>query len=153
GVQRDFVKVLDFGLVVDQRRATPAEQRLTLPEHVMGTPAFMAPETALGQELDGRSDLYGLGCVAYWLVTGRQVFEGASVLEVVSKHVHAEPDPPSRHGPGKVPRDLDALILHCLQKAPDSRPAGAREVGRLLRSVPLAEPWTEEHAAAWWSEH
>jgi serine/threonine-protein kinase len=119
----------------------------------MGTPAFMAPEVAHGQEIDGRSDLYGLGCVAYWLATGREVFEGATALEVISKHLNAEPDPPSRHSPGEMPRELDALILRCLEKKPDRRPPGAREVARLLRSVPLADPWSEEHAQAWWSEH
>ena len=108
GVRRDFIKVLDFGLVAQRWPAMPSDLRLTLPEHVIGTPTFMAPEVALGQELDGRSDLYSLGCVAYWLVTGRQVFEGSSVLEVVSKHVNVEPDPPSRHSPGEMPRDLDA---------------------------------------------
>ncbi len=153
GVRRDFIKVLDFGLVAHLRPAAPAELRLTLPEHAIGTPAFMAPEVALGQELDGRSDLYGLGCVAYWLVTGRQVFEGSSVLDIVSKHVNVEPDPPSRHCPGAIPRDLDALILRCLAKAPDRRPQSAREVARLLGSVPLADPWSEERAVAWWSEH
>jgi tRNA A-37 threonylcarbamoyl transferase component Bud32 len=152
GVQRDFVKVLDFGLVAHRREGAPSEQRLTLPEHVMGTPASIAPEAALGQELDGRSDIYGLGCVAYWLVTGRQVFEGATVLEVVSKHMNAEPVPPSRHC-GTMPRDLDALILRCLEKTPDRRPTGAREVARLLRSVPLTDPWTADQAEAWWSEH
>ena len=153
GVRRDFVKVLDFGLVANLRTSAPTELRLTLPEHAIGTPAFMAPEVALGQELDGRSDLYGLGCVAYWLVTGRKVFEGSSVLEVLSKHVSVEPDPPSRHCPGEMPPDLDAVILRCLEKTPDRRPRGAREVAHLLRSVPLADPWTEERAEAWWAEH
>jgi serine/threonine-protein kinase len=153
GLRRDFIKVLDFGLVAHRRSSAPADLRLTLPEHAIGTPAFMAPEVALGKELDGRSDLYGLGCVAYWLVTGRQVFEGSSALEVVSKHVHAEPEPPSRHCPDPLPRELDALILGCLEKAPERRPLGAREVARLVRSVPLTEPWTEERAEAWWSEH
>jgi serine/threonine-protein kinase len=153
GVRRDFVKVLDFGLVAHRRAPAAAEQRLTLPEHAIGTPAFMAPEVARGQKLDGRSDLYGLGCVAYWLVTGRQVFEGSSVLEVVSKHVNVEPDPPSRHCPGEMPRELDALILSCLEKTPERRPPSAREVARLLGSVPVMEPWSEERAVAWWSEH
>jgi serine/threonine-protein kinase len=153
GVRRDFIKVLDFGLVADRRPGAASELRLTLPEHVIGTPAFIAPESALGKELDGRSDLYALGCVAYWLVTGRQVFEGSTVLEVLSKHVNVEPEPPSRHTPGGMPGDLDALILRCLEKTPDRRPASAREVARLLGSVPLTDSWSEEHAEAWWSEH
>ncbi len=153
GVRRDFIKVLDFGLVADRRPGATSDLRLTLPEHVIGTPAYMAPEVALGRELDGRSDLYGLGCVAYWLLTGRQVFEGSSVLEVVSKHVNVEPDPPSRHSPGEMPRELDALILRCLEKSPERRPPSARDLARLLRSVPLEDSWSEERAEAWWGEH
>jgi serine/threonine protein kinase len=112
----------------------------------------MAPEVALGQELDGRSDLYGLGCVGYWLVTGRTVFDGPGVLEIVSKHVSAVPDPPSRHAPDGLPPELDALILRCLEKSPDLRPPSARQLARLLCSIPLAEPWSDERAEAWWSE-
>jgi serine/threonine-protein kinase len=151
GVRCDFIKVLDFGLVTHQRHAA-ADVMLTPPEHTIGTPAFMAPEVAQGQEIDGRSDLYGLGCVAYWLVTGRQVFEGSGVLDVISKHLRVEPDPPSRHAPG-VPRELEALILRCLEKSPERRPRNAREVARLLRSVPVQDPWDAEHAEAWWAEH
>jgi serine/threonine-protein kinase len=153
GVRRDFIKVLDFGLVAHRSTVMPTDLRLTLPQHVIGTPTFMAPEVALGQEVDGRSDLYSLGCVIYWLVTGRQVFEGSSVLEVATKHVSAQPDPPSRHSLGEIPRELDALILRCLEKSPDRRPSTAREIERLLRSVPLEDSWSEERAEAWWSEH
>lgn len=153
GVRRDFIKVLDFGLVADRRQGAASDLRLTLPEHVIGTPSSMAPEVALGKEVDGRSDLYGLACVAYWLLTGRQVFEGSTVLEIVSKHVNVEPDPPSRHSPGEIPRELDALILRCLEKSPDRRPSTARELARLLSSVPLEDSWSEERAEAWWSEH
>jgi serine/threonine-protein kinase len=152
GVRCDFIKVLDFGLVAHRRQA-PSDVMLTPPEHAIGTPAFMAPEVAQGQEIDGRSDLYGLGCVAYWLVTGRQVFEGSGFLEVVSKHMHVEPDPPSRHSREDLPRELDALILSCLEKSPERRPPNAREVARLLRSVPLRDSWSEAQAAAWWLEH
>jgi serine/threonine-protein kinase len=153
GVRHDFIKVLDFGLVAHRRPAGSSGSLLTLPEHAIGTPAFMAPEVALGKEIDGRSDLYGLGCVAYWLVTGRQVFEGASVLEIVSKHVHLEPDPPSRHSPGDMPQDLEDLILRCLEKTPERRPTSARELARLLGSVRLEDSWSDASAEAWWREH
>jgi type IV secretory pathway VirB3-like protein len=152
GVRCDFVKVLDFGLVADRRQA-PTDVMLTPAEHAIGTPAFMAPEAAQGQEIDGRTDLYGLGCVAYWLVTGRQVFEGGGYLEVISKHLREEPDPPSRHSSEDLPRELDALILSCLEKSPERRPPNAREVARLLRAVPLHDSWTAERAEAWWTEH
>ena len=152
GVRCDFIKVLDFGLVA-HRQHVPSDVLLTPPEQAIGTPAFMAPEVTQGQEIDGRSDLYGLGCVAYWLVTGRQVFEGSGFLEVISKHLQVEPDPPSRHTPGEIPQELDALIQSCLEKKPERRPPNAREVSRLLRAVPLRDSWTAERAEAWWSEH
>ena len=152
GVLCDFVKVLDFGLVANRRQAQ-SDVMLTPADHAIGTPAFMAPEVAQGQEVDGRTDLYGLGCVAYWLVTGRQVFEGTTLLEVISKHLREAPDPPSRHSPEDLPRELDALILSCLEKSPERRPPNAREVARVLRSVPLHDSWSEERAEAWWSEN
>jgi serine/threonine-protein kinase len=152
GVQCDFVKVLDFGLVLHRTPAS-SDVMLTPPEHAIGTPAFMAPEVAQGREVDGRSDLYGVGCVAYWLATGRQVFEGSGFLEVISKHLHVQPDPPSLHSPGDLPREFDALILSCLEKSPDRRPANAREVARLLRAIPVSDSWDAERAEAWWAEH
>jgi eukaryotic-like serine/threonine-protein kinase len=152
GMRHDFIKVLDFGLVM-HRAHTPSDIMLTPPQHAIGTPAFMAPEVAQGQEIDGRSDLYGLGCVAYWLLTGRQVFEGSGPLDVISKHLHVEPEPPSRHSPSSVPPELDDLVLACLEKEPDDRPASAREVARLLRAIPLRDSWDAERAEAWWSEN
>jgi serine/threonine-protein kinase len=152
GTRLDFVKVLDFGLVAHRSAPSAPELRLTLPEQAVGTPEFMPPEVALGQPVDGRADLYGLGCVAYWLLTARSAFEGANFYEVVSKHLHVAPDPPSRHAPG-LPHELDGLILECLEKTPEKRPSSARELARRLRAVPLAEPWDEEDAAAWWTAH
>jgi serine/threonine-protein kinase len=152
GVQCDFVKVLDFGLVAHRREAK-VDVMLTPADHAIGTPAFMAPEIAQGQEIDGRSDLYGLGCVAYWLVTGRQVFEGSGYLEVISKHLREQPEPPSRYSSEDIPAQLDALILSCLEKSPDKRPATAREVARLLRAVPLDREWGPEQAEAWWRQN
>jgi type IV secretory pathway VirB3-like protein len=153
GIRHDFIKVLDFGLVAHRNAAPPTEAHLTLPEHAVGTPGFMAPEIAQGHEIDGRTDLYGLGCIAYWLVTGRQVFEGANAIEIISKHLHVVPDAPSRHAPDTIPPELDALILNCLEKSPEHRPSSAREVARRLRAVPLRDSWSEERAHAWWSEH
>jgi len=152
GVRCDFVKVLDFGLVM-HRSQQPSDVMLTPAEHTIGTPAFMAPEAAQGKEVDGRTDLYGVGCVAYWLVTGRQVFEGSNPLEVIAKHLNVEPEPPSRHSGDDLPRELDALILSCLEKSPERRPPTAREVARLLRAVPLHDSWDAERAEAWWAEN
>ena len=149
GIRCDFVKVLDFGLVADRHHAK-TDVMLTPAEHAIGTPAFMAPEVAQGQDIDGRTDLYGLGCVAYWLLTGRPVFEGTGVLDVISKHMREVPEPPSRHSRDDLPPELDALVLRCLEKSPDKRPASAREVARLLRAIPLGEEWSAEQAEAWW---
>ena len=153
GNRYDFVKVLDFGLVARLRAPAGPELRLTLPEQAVGTPEFMAPEVVLGQKIDGRTDLYGLGCVAYWLATGRSVFEGSNFYEVISKHLNASPDPPSLHAPNGMPRELDALILRCLAKAPEGRPADALDLARQLAAIPLSEPWRGEHAEAWWGDH
>jgi serine/threonine-protein kinase len=152
GNQRDFVKVLDFGLVTDQRAPGAGDLRLTLPEQAIGTPEFMPPEVVLGHEVDGRADLYGLGCVAYWLLTGRPVFEGGGYYEVISKHLQVPPDPPSRHSPHAIPPALEAVILRCLEKEPERRPADARVLAHELRSISFANPWNDERALAWWAE-
>jgi len=152
GNRFDFVKVLDFGLVAHRGSPETQETRLTHPDQAIGTPQFMPPEVALGKEVDGRTDLYALGCVAYWLATGRNVFDGESLFDVVSKHLHANPDPPSRHAPHGLPPELNALILECLEKEPDRRPRTARELARKLRGVPLADRWGDEQAEAWWEE-
>ena len=153
GRRYDFVKVLDFGLVAHRVAPAPSNLRLTLPEQAVGTPEFMPPEAALGGEVDGRADLYGLGCSAYWLLTGRAVFEGASVYDLISKHLNAAPDPPSRHAPGPVPPELDALILHCLEKDPARRPTDARALERRLQEIARILPWSDDQAEAWWTAH
>ena len=153
GNRCDFVKVLDFGLVTHRRAPAALEPRLTHPQQAVGTPQYMPPEVALGKDSDGRADLYGLGCVAYWLATGRPVFEGSTFYEVISQHLNALPNPPSLHAPNRMPPELDALILRCLEKSPEQRPANARELARELGTIPLSQPWRDEHAMAWWSEH
>jgi serine/threonine-protein kinase len=151
GHRFDFIKVLDFGLVAKSTVAS-ADSRLTLPQQVAGTPSTMAPEVARGGPVDGRTDLYALGCVAYWLLTGRPVFEAKSVYELVSLHLQATPEPPSRHAPA-VPSSLDLIVLSCLAKSPDDRPADARSVGRMLAELELNPRWTDVSAEAWWAEH
>jgi serine/threonine-protein kinase len=153
GRRFDFVKVLDFGLVAHSVAPAPANTKLTLPEQAVGTPEFMPPEAALGREIDGRADLYGLGCCAYWMLTGRPVFEGASLYDLISKHLNATPEPPSRHAPQPVPSELDALILQCLEKDPARRPADARALERQLADIAQRIPWSDDLAEAWWSAH
>jgi eukaryotic-like serine/threonine-protein kinase len=163
----DFVKVLDFGLVKhrDVRRkddtvpdtgAAVAETaaQLTQVGRIAGTPAFMAPELALGDEdLDGRIDIYALGCVAYWLLTGCLVFERLSTQEMLIAHVAQEPPEPSTRVEGiDIPRDLENLIMQSLAKEPNDRP-DARGLAKGLRALGLAEKWTEERRTKWWSDH
>ncbi len=153
GRRWDMVKVLDFGLVLREGVAGRAEARLTAPDQVGGTPAFMAPEMVLGRAVDGRADLYALGCVAYWLLTGTMVFEGRTSLEVIMRHVDAVPVPPSQRTDLPVPRELEELVLACLAKDPAARPADASALRRGLRAVPVAEPWTDDDAERWWQAH
>jgi serine/threonine-protein kinase len=149
GLEHDFVKVLDFGLVKSVA-STTGEHSLTGVGLTPGTPAYMAPETALGDEVDSRADLYSLGCVAYYLLTAKVVFEGTSPLHVITRHVQDEPIPPSQRTEMKIPPALESLILACLGKKPDDRPQRASELARRLADVPLAERWTEDRAAQWW---
>ena len=154
GLTVDFVKVLDFGLVKAAPHVAPDQAKLTIPDIVMGTPAYMAPEVAGGDEvIDRRADLYALGCVAYWLLTGRAVFEAPSAMVMMLRHLETAPEPPSAHAPQPVPWELDELVLACLAKRPAERPADAREVARRLAACPVREPWTEERAQEWWRGH
>src|SRR5262249_42930170 len=114
GLYDDFVKVLDFGLVKTETRAAKPEPGLTAPDLLAGTPAYPAPENALGDPVDQRTDIYALGCVAYWMLTGRLVFDGDSPLQIVARHIHAPPEPPSRYSAFSVTPDLDRLVLDCL---------------------------------------
>jgi eukaryotic-like serine/threonine-protein kinase len=148
----DFVKVLDFGLVkLDSPRQSG--DRLTHDDNVSGTPGFIAPEVVLGSEADHRVDIYALGCVAYWLLTGTLVFEGPQMIKVMYDHVHTPPAPPSSRANAPIPPELEALILACLEKDPTQRPASAAELQARLHAIPLATPWTRERAEHWWTEH
>jgi len=153
GGRHDFVKVLDFGLVTPEAAPSVIDVRLTQMDAMRGTPAYMAPEMASGGPVDGRADLYALGCVAYWLLVAGHPFEGRSVFELVSKHLHEPAEPPSKRATQPIPVELDALVLRCLAKAPGDRPANARELAELLARVPSAAPWTEARASGWWGEN
>jgi serine/threonine-protein kinase len=150
GLVHDFVKVLDFGLVKPITDGSLEHSIATQGGLVIGTPGYMAPETALSTKVDGRADLYSLGCVAYYLLTGRQVFEGDTVMQVFAQHLQAVPTPPSQGGPSAVPLDLEQLILSCLAKKPEDRPQSAAELDRRLAAVNV-EPWTDVHAQEWWA--
>jgi serine/threonine-protein kinase len=152
GPDVDFVKVLDFGLV---KRIGEAAPHLTMEGVVSGTPAFMAPEMAIDQRsVDGRADLYAVGCVAYWLLTGHLVFEGDSPMSLVLQHAKDPPPAPSTRTELEIPAMLEGIVMSCLEKDVRRRPQSARELSDALmhceRSLP---PWTQERAQAWWQTH
>jgi hypothetical protein len=152
GREYDFLKVLDFGVV--KRTVSDEDTVLTGKGGISGTPAYMAPETILGvQEVDGRADLYTLGCVAYWMLTGMLVFESDNAIQMMMDHTNKQPELPSRVAEVTIPKGLDEIVLACLEKSPDNRPASADEVWKILGQVELGEPWTQEHAEAWWQLH
>lgn len=149
GLEHDFVKVLDFGLV-KPNAGDDSDAKLSRSNVATGTPAYMAPEVALGTEIDGRADLYGLGCVAFYLLTGTTVFEGRTAMEIVVQHVEGKPRSLSELSKRAVPRALEALIMACLAKKPEDRPRGAVELRRELLKLDLTEPWTQQRASEWW---
>jgi serine/threonine-protein kinase len=153
GREVDFIKVLDFGLV-KRRPAEAGAGELTVEQGPSGTPAFMSPEQALGEErVDARSDLYGVGGVAYWLLTGTLVFKGATPMETMVMHVHREPEPPSHRSELAIPPELESIVLDCLAKNPDDRPQTADQLAARLAAVPLMQEWTESRAREWWDRH
>jgi serine/threonine-protein kinase len=153
GLKWDFVKVLDFGLV-KTAWTMGDEERLTSEGTITGTPAYMAPEAALGgQPLDSRVDLYGLGCVAYWLLTGERVFVGRTPVEVLLHHVKTPPVPPSERSGRALPAALEALVLSCLAKEPDERPESAEWLAARLAECETAGAWTPARAREWWEQN
>ena len=119
GLERDFVKVLDFGLVKGDPPGHE-HQSLTREGAHTGTPAFIAPEIARGfvADADGRADLYGVGCVAYWLLTGKLVFPLGPAMQMITSHAHEVPEPPSERGGVQVPAELEAIVMKLLEKEP-----------------------------------
>ncbi len=151
GIQYDFIKVLDFGLV-KLDHSSDQETQLTREGLTTGTPAYLSPEVALGQgEVDARTDIYSLGCVAYWLVTGQLVFEGKTPMQVVLDHIQTAPIPPSQRTELEIPSALEEIILSCLEKKPEKRPQTALELGARLAACEIREPWTQEDAQHWWT--
>jgi len=152
GLEYDFVKVLDFGLVKEVKRPDAADPRLTVEGMTVGTPTYMAPELALDEAFDGRADLYALGCVMYFLLTGHVVFEADNVMRVMVRHIEEKPVPPSRRTDRPIPRSLDDAVMACLAKDPAARPPSAAAVTDALAAAEAdVEPWTQEQAAAWWN--
>ena len=153
GLDVDFVKVLDFGLVKATEEQGPEATELTADGVLAGTPAFMAPEIAVANEVDSRADIYALGCVGYWLLTGQPVFEGDTPLSTVLQHVRDAPVPPSERTEIDVPPDLEEIILACLEKKPEDRPRSAAELDRRLAAVAADGEWSRDTAQDWWDLH
>ena len=148
----DVVKVVDFGLVkhVDPG-GMEATMTVTAGNVLQGTPLYLSPEAIKNElNLDARSDLYALGAVGYFLLTGGPVFEANSVVEIFAHHLHTTPVPPSQRAPQPIPASLDAAILQCLAKDPGERPKDAQPLQRILACCPCQVPWSSEDAAAWW---
>lgn len=151
GLAVDFLKVLDFGL--SRPILAPEEGRLTADFAITGSPAWISPEAAMGEtHLDHRADLYGLGCVAYWLLCGKPVFEADQPMRLVMAHVGSAVVPPSVRLGRDFPEDLQALVLRCLAKQPADRPDSALELKALLQACAVGE-WTEAAARQWWRQH
>jgi serine/threonine-protein kinase len=148
GVTYDFVKVLDFGLA----KCLKGEEvsQLTMEGSTTGTPGYMAPEVAMGEgNVDGRADIYALGCVAYFLLTGTLVFNDPNPMSLALKHVQTPPDPPSTRTELPIPEDLERVVMRCLAKNPADRPATATEVADLVAAC-RTSVWTPAMSAAWW---
>jgi serine/threonine-protein kinase len=145
----DVAKVLDFGLV--KPVAEIASARLTLDGGISGTPLFMSPEQATGDDVDPRSDVYSLGAVAYTLLSGRPPFERASPMEVIVAHVHDDAPPLSQPG-ADVPADLEAVVRRCLAKRPVDRFQDVDALEQALSECGAADRWTQARAARWWRE-
>jgi hypothetical protein len=152
GGEHDVVKVLDFGLVKDTR--SPHTRDLTRALRVLGTPAYMAPERIEQPDsADSRSDLYALGAVGFFLLTGKAPFEGDSDLALAFRVVHTPAPRASAVAAGVVPAVLDELIARCLAKSTEDRPVSAAEVAAELDRLLVAAPWTNQQARAWWEAH
>jgi hypothetical protein len=146
----DFVKVLDFGLV----KALDGQEQanVTNPNALMGTPLYLSPEAVNQPDaVDARTDVYAVGAVGYFLLTGTPVFQGTTVMEICMKHVKEAPEPPSRRLGNPVSPGLEALLLRCLAKAPADRPADAAELLLALETCSVADAWTAADAAEWWA--
>jgi serine/threonine-protein kinase len=152
GMEYDYVKILDFGVVKEQS-GTDATM-LSNQALVQGTPAFMPPEIVMGDKrIDGRADLYSLACTAYWALTGYTLFDATTPAQMLLQHVQAQPIPPSKRSELPVPKQLEAILMMCLEKDPQRRPSSALQLDVQLGQVRCEATWTNERAREWWETH
>jgi len=145
----DVVKLLDFGLV--KYVGAAAQPGVTSTDTIIGTPLYMSPESIRAPEsVDARSDLYALGAVGYFLLSGTPVFQGQGAIEVCGHHLHTTPEPPSRRSGRPIAADLERVLMDCLAKDPARRPHSADELARRLRACADADRWTESDAERCW---
>jgi eukaryotic-like serine/threonine-protein kinase len=150
GGRPDVAKVVDFGLVKNLQ-GTDGSVAISRNDAVMGTPLYMSPEAIRQPDaVDGRSDLYALGAVGVFLLTGRPVFDGTSIMEVCTHHLYTEPERPSTRAGIALPGDLEAVLLRCLAKEPSERHASAAELVSALDACRDARAWTRADADRWW---
>jgi predicted Ser/Thr protein kinase len=152
GGETDVVKVLDFGLVkaLDEEKQAGA----TAANSLTGTPLYMAPEAIqTPHAVDGRSDLYAVGAVGYYLLTGRAVFDATSIVELCKQHIEIVPVAPSQRLGKPVSAELEHALLACLEKSRNKGPATARDLAQLLARCPSAKSWPLDEAEAWWGRH
>lgn len=152
GGQFDFLKVLDFGTV--RAESDGDDLHLTIQGRVVGTPAFIAPEWLVERgPRDGRADLYSLGCTAFWALSGMPVFSAKSTTEMLMEHVKTQPPSVSEVSEQGIPPELDRVIMDCLAKHPDGRPANARELAERLAGIDCSSGWGQSRARDWWMMH
>ena len=147
----DLAKVVDFGLVKSVMASEAAG--VTLENVAVGTPHYMAPEAISSPErMDARGDLYAVGAVAYFLLTGKVVFEGPTAMDVFAQHLRSVPVAPSVRLGRPIPAGLESVVLAALAKDPDRRPESARALREALLACGDVPAWKEAEAAAWWRE-
>jgi eukaryotic-like serine/threonine-protein kinase len=152
GLDHDVVKVLDFGLVRHEDRSTAPTWATSAVTY--GTPAYMAPEAILGEnDVDRRADVYAIGCVAYYMLTGHRVFAGPTPMKLMMQHVNDRPVPPSQRVGQAISPALEALVLSCLHKDPRARPADAGALLQLVNACAVDGDWDEDTARVWWERH
>jgi DNA-binding NtrC family response regulator len=153
GTEFDYLKVLDFGVVKEQQSSQDATM-LSNQGMVQGTPAFMPPEIVMGEaRIDGRADLYSLACTAYWALTAHTIFDATTPAQMLLQHVQARPIPPSKRSELSIPKQLEAILMMCLEKDPGKRPASALQLDDELAQVRCEAAWTNERAREWWETH
>jgi serine/threonine-protein kinase len=154
GGEPDVAKVVDFGLVKELDTSGGSQTRSVDAHLLVGTPLYLSPEAiSTPDRIDARSDLYALGAVGYFLVTGQPLFEGRTIMELCAHHLHTAPIPPSLRLGRPVGRQLEAVLLSCLEKDPADRPLSAMAVHDALAASDAASHWSAEDARRWWAAY